>query len=139
MTTYLVTGSPGRRFGRVLIPLALILGAAGVAIIVMITPSAPKTRVQQEQPSDTVPRRLAYVMARDFVKPHLKAPSTAKWPGFTESVRHTQPLGNDRYRVSSWVDSQNSFGAMLRMRYVAVVFNTDGEQKNWTLESLDFP
>ncbi len=126
------------RQGRILIPLALMIGLIGIAIVVAITPSAPKTRAVSQE-SDTVPRRLAYIMARDFVKPHLKAPSTAKWPGFTESVRHTRPLGNDRYRVSSWVDSQNSFGAMLRMRYVAVVFNTDGEGTNWSLESLDFP
>ncbi len=77
----------------------------------------------------------AHMMAEKFVKAQLKAPGTAKWPWSVHSdgvsVDH---LEGGLYRVQSWVDSQNSFGAMLRTHYVAEVRTSDG--KSWKLVSL---
>lgn len=55
-------------------------------------------------------------MSHDFVKNQLKAPSTAKFPWYDDSC--VDSLGNSRYRVTSYVDAQNSFGAMLRSNYI---------------------
>ena len=54
-------------------------------------------------------------VCEDFTKKQLKAPSTAKFSG--EAVSHS----GDSYAVTGDVDSQNSFGAMLRNRYICTV------------------
>lgn len=66
-----------------------------------------------------------------FVKERLSAPSTAKFPfgGF----RDVEPLGNGRYRVRSYVDSQNAFGGIVRTKFTAVINRIDG---GWRLENL---
>lgn len=61
-------------------------------------------------------RVLAVV--RTYLEGRLKSPSTANYSGYGEtSVRSV----GDKYGVAGWVDSQNSFGAMLRMKYVIVL------------------
>ena len=60
---------------------------------------------------------LAYNYAEEFVKKRLKSPSTAEFPGTFEKNDHIKELGNNEYLISSWVDSQNGFGAMIRSRF----------------------
>jgi hypothetical protein len=48
----------------------------------------------------------------------LKTPSTAKFASYEESEIIKQKDAEDIYSVISYVDSQNSFGAMLRMRFL---------------------
>lgn len=58
----------------------------------------------------------AFVMSQSFVEDRLKSPSTAKFPTYSES--QVRDLGNGEYIVSSYVDAQNTFGAMVRTKYV---------------------
>lgn len=62
---------------------------------------------------------MAYVMSQNFVKRHLKAPSTAAFPSGV--ARYSQAIGNCQFAVNSYVDSQNSFGAMVRSSYTATM------------------
>lgn len=79
------------------------------------------------------PDRLgAYVMSQQFVIKQLKAPSTAEFPVFEEDM--VIPLGKNRFKVTSYVDAQNSFGAMIRTPYTCIVKNTEGD--TWQLESF---
>ena len=56
----------------------------------------------------------------------LKAPSTAKFTDWTESLMNK--TGDNQYRFVSYVDSQNGFGAMLRTRFACdVQFESDGK------------
>lgn len=71
--------------------------------------------------------------AQMLVEKHLKAPSTAKHPWGTSNYQITD-LGDYRYRVSSYVDAQNSFGAMIRTNYT-VVIRQSGD--SWKLESIN--
>jgi len=73
----------------------------------------------------------AYVMAKDFVSQHLKAPATAEFPVYDESF--VQLVGDDTYRVSAYVDSQNGFGALLRANWTASV-HKDGD--TWNLQDI---
>jgi hypothetical protein len=73
---------------------------------------------------------LAGGYAKDLVKRRLKAPSTAKFPWIVEGVH----MGDCVYRVSSYVDSQNGFGAQIRTNYVAEVKHIEG---GWLLVDLD--
>lgn len=74
----------------------------------------------------------AYFASQEFVKDKLKAPSTAKFPWYSEVV--VTDLGGGRFRVSAYVDAQNSFGAQIRTRYTCVLKGAD--ELNWTLESI---
>lgn len=79
----------------------------------------------------------AYIMMQRFVKRHLISPGTAKFPGVLDRIDHVTALGNQTYRIISYVDSQNAFGAMLRTRFVGKIKQVgDGE---WRLISLNFP
>ena len=65
---------------------------------------------------------MAYSYAEDFVKKQLKSPSTAKFPRAVEERNgHIIILGNNRYAINSWVDSQNSFGATIRTRFSCII------------------
>lgn len=93
----------------------ILLGFFAFAIILMIVSinsnsdfeSAPVS-VQKEKYDDIT----VCVEAQMLIEQSLKSPSTAKFP----SCRSTniQRLPNDTFVVSAYVDSQNSFGAMLR-------------------------
>ncbi len=56
-----------------------------------------------------------YTATASFVPAHLKAPSTAKFAAYGESG---VSVDGDVYTVTGWVDAQNSFGAMVRQRYI---------------------
>lgn len=90
-----------------------------------------------EQQTKTAPDEAeAYVIARNYVKLALKSPATADFPLFDETSIN---LGDGRFRSSSYVDSQNSFGATVRSNWTAVVKYNSGEwadSTSWTLEEL---
>jgi hypothetical protein len=58
----------------------------------------------------------AYFSARDYVEKHLKAPATARWSDLYNADNRTgyHNLGGGKYEAYGYVDSQNSFGALLR-------------------------
>ena len=64
---------------------------------------------------------LAYNYAEGFIKQKLKSPSTAKFPGISEKDQHTTYLGSEKYKIESWVDSQNSFGATIRTKFSCII------------------
>lgn len=57
----------------------------------------------------------------------LNSPSTAKFPWVhTDAI--TQELNEGNYMVSSYLDAQNGFGAMIRQDYICKVrFNSLGD------------
>lgn len=82
----------------------------------------------------TVDRTDACSISQTFVKRQLKAPSSAKFPLWTEeNCKVTQ---RERvWVVRSYVDAQNSFGAMLRNDYVAEMIYYPAKD-SWELVSL---
>ncbi len=79
-------------------------------------------------------RRGAFRAANDFLEERLKAPKTADFASIKNSV--VTNLGDCRHQVTSYVDSQNSFGAMLRTKYSATVKYSRTEE-GWILEALE--
>lgn len=57
----------------------------------------------------------AFVMSNKCVENHLIAPSTAAFCSITDAT--IVDLGNGRFRVSGYVDSQNAYGSMIRTHY----------------------
>lgn len=74
----------------------------------------------------------AFVMSQEIVKQYLKAPSTAKFASYAGSIVTQE--GNLFY-VTSYVDAQNSFGAMLRNRYMWWGYYDKGT-KTWNTDKL---
>lgn len=74
----------------------------------------------------------AYVWARDFVRQRLKAPRTAEFPSVWNV--HFTDMGDRKWRVVSYVDAQNAFGAEVRTYYDAVVRYVGKDR--WELISL---
>ena len=77
----------------------------------------------------------AYIMTQDWVKERLVSPGSAEFPGATKKRDHTTHLGGQKYRIESYVDSQNRMGASLRTHFTAVVEQV--EKDKWTLHSLE--
>lgn len=76
----------------------------------------------------------AYVMSQLFVEDALKAPSTAKFPVYSEDM--VVDGGDGSFIVSAYVDAQNSFGAMMRSNYVCIM-QYDKATDEWALKGLD--
>lgn len=76
----------------------------------------------------------ACVIAQQYIEERLVAPSTAKHAPCDEG--DIAQVGDNRWSVSSWVDSDNALGVPIRTRYRAELLYL-GENK-WRLESLDY-
>ena len=72
---------------------------------------------------------LAYRYAEGFVKQDLKAPLTAKFPSLTERSQHVRNSYDCSYKINSWVDSQNSFGATIRTNFSCTIVFEGGYAK----------
>ena len=79
----------------------------------------------------------AWNISKVFVKKYLKAPKTADFGSWSEQRPDdcVTELGGDKFKCSGWVDAQNSFGAMLRTRFICVV-RYHRYSKDWELISM---
>jgi len=86
----------------------------------------------------------ASITCEDIIESRLVAPSTAKFASYYEQQIWT--LGKNSgayenaYRVTGYVDAQNSFGALIRTYYTCDISYNGGEWtdlRNWTLLNLD--
>ncbi len=69
----------------------------------------------------------AYVLAKMSIERQLKSPSTAKFP-YSSAPGVSVLQQGDEFYISSYVDAQNSFGALLRKKWVAHARrNSDGK------------
>ena len=95
-----------------------MLGKIGVvALLLLLLPLS--CRMFAASPDDN--KSLAYVVAREEIRRQLKAPSTAVFPHHYDQGVVVARLQDNSFAISSYVDSQNSFGAQLRKRWVANV------------------
>lgn len=94
--------------------------------------------------SEPTPRPIAETVypstyAEDYVLNILKSPSTAD---FCDAA--TQDLGDNRFRVTSCVDSQNGFGATIRSSWEVVMVYSGASREDlsnpqsWKPESIVF-
>jgi len=75
-------------------------------------------------------KTAAYIQCQLHVQDRLKAPSTAKFPA--SSTVNIQEMGGGVFQVRSYVDAQNSFGAMIRTNYFCKVqFTGTPQDDEW--------
>lgn len=76
----------------------------------------------------------AYIAGSRLIKDKLKAPATAEFPKYNNG-NITKNIGNCRYVSAGYVDSKNSFGALIRTKYdVEVMYDLD----SWVLINYSF-
>jgi hypothetical protein len=115
----------------------MALAAICCAIWLPIFAPKPPQKSPASRPDGAASERIALRYMQDFVRDRLKAPSTAEFPGgmFDNFSGHVTSEDRGTYRIASYVDSQNSFGAMLRTHYSGRIrIEPNGE---WTLLELD--
>jgi hypothetical protein len=101
---------------------AIILCSAFIGLIAGLNgdnsrSSSSYTSQTKSKPKRTVPDEIsAIVAAKNLIEDELKAPGSAKHPGWTYEP-HVTKITNMKWEVVSYVDAQNSYGAMLRMNY----------------------
>lgn len=93
-----------------------------ITVVVLAGSGAPSKQreVNMQEAIDRFPPQ-AYACAKEKVVSMLKAPSTADfpWSSFVQDVEYVG-LAESRYpqfRITSFVDAENSFGAMIRSNY----------------------
>ncbi|HFH4653720.1 hypothetical protein [Pseudomonas aeruginosa] len=82
---------------------------------------------------------MAFVMSQGFVKSRLKSPSTAVFPRITDDEVRAFQTGEPsecKHMVVAYVDAQNSFGGVVRTRYIAVL-NKVASKDEWALQDLE--
>lgn len=83
-------------------------------VLLLISCGAPS-------PESDTQKLKAYSYAEEFVKQKLKSPSSAQFPVLDEKLGHVEYIGENKYKISSWVESKNSFGAMLKTPFEATI------------------
>jgi len=86
---------------------------------------------------DALNKTKAEIFAKSqaYVSLFLKAPSSAKFPAISDPGVLITSLGNGVWKVSAWVDAQNSFGVFIRNWYSCTVMKRVGEE-DWELMEL---
>lgn len=98
--------------------------------------AAPPTSVPPRPTTNPDPNYAAITACERFISPRLKAPASAKYSGWFDTVTQTNP-SNRTTQVFAYVDSQNAFGAMLRTHYVCTIMPVGSEWKLISLTGLD--
>jgi hypothetical protein len=81
-------------------------------------------------------KSTAYSVAQDFVSEHLVRPSSAQFPPKSTSGVMVKYLGKNRYLVSGYLDSLNTFGSSQRSCYTCIIrYIGAGE---WVDEKISF-
>lgn len=92
--------------------------AAAEAMRERIRQAAQARAARADQASKSLDDGTFIVRCQDAVRAQLKAPSTAKFPGVLEKADAVTSYENGNKDWSGWVDSQNSFGALLRTEFL---------------------
>lgn len=112
---------------------AIILATIACGSTGSATPAVTQQKTKAPTVTPTPDPMMACVMAQGFMEKYLKAPATAKWgPCYGDGVVTLKDDGT--YLVASYVDSQNSFGAMLRQQWAAQIRPLPNDK--WRLLSL---
>ena len=117
----------------VVLVLAILMIAGSIAskVVDKQSKAGDNTAAWSERHADSE----AIVNMREFVRQNLKCPSTAEFPSALSGVDSCKYLGDQTYQISSYVDSQNKFGAMVRTYYTGEVQQVS--EHDWKLLNLN--
>lgn len=74
--------------------------------------------------------------AEVYIKQQLKAPATARFDR-ESMLKYIEKLGSNKFRIRSYVDSQNSFGTLIRTHFEITLEDCgSGQWKDWRVIAL---
>lgn len=112
--------------------IAIVVGSLLLVIVVSVMGAVGGNTTASV--ARTPGRSDACFMSQKFVKQSLKSPTSAEFPAWTEAnCKVKQAAGT--WIVTSYVDAQNSFGAMIRSDYVVQMTHSAGND-TWTLVDI---
>lgn len=97
----------------------VIGGIAGLIVLSAIINAIDETTTTTDKPKGDPNEGVAAYACQTFVKERLKAPKTADFPWRYDVSRDS--TDQNKYTIVSYVDAQNSFGALIRTHYSCVV------------------
>lgn len=110
--------------------------AAALAVSALLTAcSSGSSSGGEDKPTGVA----ASVMCEKFIKKdaRVKSPGSLKFSGTSETktktLRATKPW---KFEVRGWIDSANTYGALMRNKYSCTVSTKDND--TWTLDNLTF-
>lgn len=83
---------------------------------------------------------MAAIICTNYVERALKSPKSADFP-FGNAEGGTQRFPDQRYKIRSYVDAKNAFGAEIRTWYVCDIQYKSGEDfdmRSWSVKQLKF-
>ena len=104
----------------------LVLGLFTLLAIIWITGKTSNYNVPKTYGNDDADRIEAYNHAKNFVKDKLKSPSSARFPGTMEKDGHIEYIGDQTYKINSWVEGPNSFGVFIRKHFSCTIYFKEG-------------
>ncbi|BDB52112.1 hypothetical protein [Flavobacterium ammonificans] len=94
--------------------------------------SCSQTEEQVSKNKEQNSKITALTAAQEEVKSRLKSPSSANFPWGIDCVTK---ISDNTYVINSYVDSQNSFGAMLRTNFTCQITLNDND--TYTCNSVE--
>lgn len=82
----------------------------------------------------------AFDLATQFVKATLLEPATSLFPSTKDKLSHIKYLGNNKFQIDSWVESQDTYGAITRriFRCILVTDGTGVVKKELSIEEVGY-
>lgn len=119
-----------RNYVLVAVAVFVALGVIGA----FIPDTAPDDASVEAADGSDEKKAEAWSVAQDFVRDHLKAPATAKFPDLYSGDVGVSYDGNQLYSVEGYVDAENGFSALLRTKFVCKL--RDGGKAGWSLVDI---
>jgi hypothetical protein len=116
--------------------LAVLFGVGFVTSMITAVANPSPRSSEPEQPSTYSYELSARSFSEFYIEKLLKSPSTADFCSSTAT-----DLGDNRWKVVSCVDSQNSYGAMIRSNWSTIMIFTGGDVADmgaWKVEQIIF-
>lgn len=122
--------------------LVVVLGFIGLCALGTIAQQmkSPEERAKDAAAQEELHTEVgAHSAAEAFVTESLKSPASAKFPSIVHWSITRSKKDKAEWLVSSYVDSQNSFGADLRTTFVVILRHKGGDPRdrsNWEILSF---
>lgn len=101
---------------------AIIVGIFGAATNSNLQNGSASVAINKTNAFSLPDEREVFYMAEDWIKDHLKSPSTAKFSNLHwDKDTGCKWIKKNRFSAMGFVDAQNSFGAMMREKWFAVI------------------
>jgi hypothetical protein len=122
--------------GRIIVKFRF-LGLAFVVFVIGCEDTVEERTTEYCDDPGRAIRINAHLVAQGFVKQHLKSPQTTKFPSYLTGDVIVVSVPECSFRIDAYVDSENSFGALIRTDY-SILVQYDPHKRSWAFKEIEF-